>query len=205
MKRRVPRQLPLQLPIHGGKRIGAGRKPVGARAGVSHRRRPPLSPRHPVHTTLRVLPHVWNLRSRRAFRALGRAFARGKQRPGFRLVHFSVQGNHLHLIVEADDEVCLARGMQGLAVRIARGLNRMMQRRGEVFADRYHAHALKSPTEAARAIAYVVGNYFIHAARRGEALTRGTDPFCSAAAHVTLTAEAETWLLRVGWMRARPP
>ena len=191
--------------MRGGKRAGAGRKPAGARAGASHRRRPPLSSRHPVHTMLRVLPHVWNLRSRRAFRALGHAFAKGKQRPGFRLVHFSVQGNHLHLIVEADDEVRLARGMQGLAVRMARCLNRMMQRRGEVFADRYHAHALRSPTEAARAIAYVLGNYFIHAARRGEALARGVDPFCSAAGHVTLIAEAETWLLRVGWTRARPP
>ena len=158
-----------------------------------------------MHTTLRVLPHVWNLRSRRAFRALGRAFAGGKQRPGFRLVHFSVQGNHLHLIVEADDEMQLARGMQGLAVRMARRLNRMMQRRGEVFADRYHAHALRSPIESARAIAYVLGNYFIHAARRGEVVVREVDPFCSAAGHVTLTAEAETWLLRVGWTRGRPP
>ena len=84
----------------------------------------------------------------------------------------------------------------------------MMQRHGEVFADRYHAHALRSPTEAARAIAYVLGNFFIHAARRGEACVRGIDPFCSAASQPgasPLAAAPETWLLRIGWTRARPP
>jgi REP element-mobilizing transposase RayT len=71
---------------------------------------------------MRVLPHVWNLRSRRAFRAIGRAFACSKDRDGFRLVHFSVQGNHLHLIAEARDAQRLARGMQGLATRAAANL-----------------------------------------------------------------------------------
>jgi hypothetical protein len=74
---------------------------------VPHQRRPALAPRHPVHATWRVLPHVWNLRSRRCFE-------RGRDRFGFRLVHFSVQGNHIHLVVEAPGERALARGMQGL-------------------------------------------------------------------------------------------
>ena len=68
------RQLDLPAPrTWGGTRKGAGRKPKGDRAGVPHDRRPALSHRHPAHVTLRVLPHVWNLRSRRAFRAIGRA------------------------------------------------------------------------------------------------------------------------------------
>src|SRR5712691_10418254 len=177
---RRSRQLSLKLPTWGGKRRGAGRKPAGPRAGVTHRRRPALSPRYPVHATLRVLPHVWNLRSRRSFRAVGRAFAGGRERDGFRLVHFSVQGNHLHLIVEARDSVRLSRGMQGLAVRIARQLNALMERRGDVFADRYHAHALRSVTEVTRAVAYVLGNFFVHAGRRGEAIVPSPDPFSSA-------------------------
>jgi REP-associated tyrosine transposase len=109
------------------------------------------------------------------------------------------------MIVEADDAVRLARGMQGLAVRMARRLNRMMDRRGDVFADRYHAHALRSPTEVARAVAYVLGNFLIHAARRGEAVASGIDPFCSAAQNeedVPLTARPQTWLLCIGWARA---
>ena len=73
---------------------------------------------------------VWNLRTRRCFTALARAFWGGGNRFGFRLVHYSVQGNHVHLLVEAKDEKSLSRGMCGLGVRVARGLNRVMRRRG---------------------------------------------------------------------------
>jgi putative transposase len=204
---RAVKQLEMRLPTHGGKRDGAGRKPAGAKAGVSHKKRPALSRHHPVHVTMRVRRDVWNLRSRRCFRAIGRGFAQGKQREGFRLVHFSVQGNHIHLIVEADSAERLARGIQGVAIRLARALNRLMRRRGDVFADRYHAHTLRTPTEVANALAYVLGNFVRHAARRGETISASwVDPCSSAAVAVQLTgpplvAPAQTWLLSVGWRR----
>jgi hypothetical protein len=75
---------------------------------VPHRKRPTLCARHPVHVTWRVLPHVWNLRSRRCFSRISECFLQGRDRFGFRLVHFSVQGNHVHLMVEAHDERALA-------------------------------------------------------------------------------------------------
>ena len=208
-KRARQTELVLKYSGRGGYRPGAGR-PRSGRHAVPHRSRPKLAARHPVHLTLRVRDEVWNLRSRRCFRALARGFVGGKDRFGFRLVHFSVQGNHLHLIGEAEDEMALARGMQGLAVRMAKGLNRVMQRRGPVFRERYHAHVLRSPTEAARAVAYVLGNYFHHAAGWGERITNAdVDPYSSAAEHEKawtgvdppLAVEARTWLLRVGWQR----
>ena len=174
---------------------------------MPHRSRPKLAPRYPVHVTLRVRDEVWNLRSRRCFRALARGFVGGKDRFGFRLVHFSVQGTHLHLIVEAADEATLARGMQGLAIPIAKALNRVMQRRGQVFRERYHAHVLRSPTEVARAVAYVLGNYFRHATTWGSSFAGAeVDPYSSAAEHKKawtgvdppLVVEPRTWLLRVG-------
>jgi len=154
-----------------------------------------------------MMPYVWNLRSRRSFRVLSRAFAGGCDRHGFRLVHYSVQGNHIHLVVEAPDEVSLARGLQGLAVRIARGLNRMMGRKGKVFADRYHSHVLRTPSEVARAVAYVLGNFLVHALRRGEQadIAHG-DEYSSVVLPETgppLVAPARTWLLSVGWSLAR--
>ncbi len=201
------KQLPLDLRTWGGNRKRAGRKPKGARAGVGHLKRPRLSRHHPVHVTWHMMPHVWNLRSRRSFRVLSDAFAQGCDRRGFRLVHFSVQGNHLHLVVEAPDEVRLARGLQGLAVRIARRLNRMMGRTGKVFADRYHGHVLRTPAEVARAVAYVLGNFFVHALRRGERVDETvTDEYSSAVVAETgppLVAPPQTWLLCVGWRRAR--
>jgi REP element-mobilizing transposase RayT len=201
-------ELVLRYPGRGGFRPGAGR-PRKARRSMPHRRRPELAPRHPVHVTLRVRDEVWNLRSRRCFRALARAFAGGKDQFGFRLVHFSVQGNHLHLIVEITDAASLSRGMQGLAIRMAKGLNRVMQRSGPVFRERYHAHVLRSPTEVARAVAYVLGNYFHHAAKWGAVVARDeVDPYSSAAARdcsgsdPPLVLEPRTWLLRNSPRRA---
>ena len=96
-------ELALKYRGRGGYRPGAGR-PRSGRHAVPHRSRPKVAARHPVHVTLRVRDEVWNLPSRRCFRALARGFARGNDRFGFRLIHFSVQGNHLHLIVEVADE-----------------------------------------------------------------------------------------------------
>src|SRR6266576_2213365 len=142
----------------GGKRTRAGRKPGGRRAGVWHVARPELAARFPVHVTWRMKKEVWNLRTRRCFSVLKRAFWGGADRFGFRLVHYSVQGNHLHLLVEAQDERALSRGMNGLGVRVAKGLNRVMGRHGKVLGDRYHSHILRTPSEARRARAYLLQN-----------------------------------------------
>src|SRR5262245_20314979 len=94
------------------------------------------SPCAPV--TLRVLRGVYNLRSQRCYGVIAQAFAAGRERFGFRLIDYSVQGNHIHLICEAEDEKALARGLQGLQIRIAKGLNKLMGRKGRVFEDRYY-------------------------------------------------------------------
>ena len=192
----VPLQLPLGLKQRGrgGARANAGRK-RGER--VSRHRREKLASRFPVHVTLRVLPGVWNLRGKQCFRALCGAFAGGREQGGFRLVHFSVQGNHLHLIVEALDERALARGMQGLAIRMAKSLNRQMGRRGRVFADRYHAHILRSLAEVRNAVAYVLGNFAKHLAEQGRGAPGAVVDPCSSdwPGARAFVAPARTWLL----------
>src|SRR5437879_3082453 len=206
------KQIELHLPIWGGRRKRRRKRGRGENRKlrkVPHRRRPALSPKHPVHVTWRVLPHVWNLRSRRCFLRIARSFERGRDRFGFRLVHFSVQGNHIHLIVEAPDERALARGMQGLGVRIAKALNRVMGRKGTVLADHYHARQLRSPTQVANALAYVLMNFLHHFP--GEAARHHDEPrdrFSSAWREQGTdppVAPARTWLLTIGWrMRAAP-
>src|SRR5690349_2648355 len=175
------KQMKLELPTWGGRRKKRRRKEERKLAKVPHRKRPVLSARYPVHATWRVLPHVWNLRSRRCFSRIARCFMAGRDRFGFRLVHFSVQGNHLHLVVEAPDERALARGMQGLGVRIAKALNRLMQRKGTVFADHYHSRILRSPTQVANAIAYVLLNFLHHFPEEARRFAPdGRDRFSSA-------------------------
>jgi len=198
-------QLELALPVRGGKRRGAGRKPKGGRSGVSHHGRPRLACHHPVHVTVRVKEHVWNLRSQRCFRQIEGALAVCRERGFIRVTHVSVQGNHIHMIVEAEDNGALARGMKGFQVRLARSLNRLMSRSGAVFADRYHFHVLRTPAEARNALAYVLDNFAAHARRRGEALgpdwrdrfamSAMADDSSQAGTGVPL-APPQTWLLR---------
>src|SRR6266571_2490683 len=110
----------------------------------------------------------WQAR-RRWFRVIAAALRIGGDRFNVRVIEFSVQGNHIHLLVEAPDRRALARAIQGLSIRVAKGLNRMMGRSGRVFDDRYHARVLRTPTEVRHAIHYVLGNARKHAAERGEA------------------------------------
>jgi REP-associated tyrosine transposase len=179
------RQRAFEFATWGGKRRGAGRKPNGGKAGVGHGPREVLKARFPVHVTWRMKKEVWNLRTRRCFGVLARAFS-AASRGGFRVVHYSVQGNHLHLLVEARDRKQLGGGMNGLGVRVARGLNRAMRRHGKVLADRYHAHILRTPSEARRARAYLLQN-----ARRHYGVIV-PDPYTSTIALV----EPATFLMR---------
>jgi REP element-mobilizing transposase RayT len=174
----------------GGKRRNAGAKPRQDRSRVSHEARPILKRRFPVHVTVRMRREVCHLRQRVCFAALRSAFVRANERFGFRLVHFSIQGNHIHFLVEAEDARSLSRGMQGLNVRMARGLNRLTNRRGKVLADRYHAVILQTPTQTAHALHYVLHNRQHHAPGRYAAGWR--DPFASATQPL-LTPR--TWLL----------
>ena len=180
------RQRSFEFKTWGGARAGAGRKPRRGRPGVVHRRRPVLKSRFPVHVTWRMRAGVWNLRSQRCFTALARAFFGGGDRFGFRLVHYSVQGNHVHLLVEAHDERSLSRAMCGLGVRVARGLNRVMRRHGKVLDDRYHGRILRTPTEVKRARDYLLQNAQKHFG------LRFADPYTSAAPLIT----PRTFLLR---------
>lgn len=140
--------------------------------------------------------HVWNLRSRRSFSIVGRAVAKAAERFGMRVVELAVEGNHIHLVVEAENTRALSRGMQGLSIRLAKGLNKMMKRDGRVLGNRFHAHVLRTPAEARRAVAYVRNNHRRHMARVGETLSSAyVDAFTSLAGAIALP-EPHTWLLR---------
>ena len=136
---------------------------------------------------------VWNLRSKRSFSRLATAMWRGSDRFGFRLIHYAVMGNHVHMLVEANDRRALGRGMKGLGVRIARSLNRMMERQGQVLADRYHQHILRTPTEVKNARHYLLTN----AARHYR--IDYPDPYSST----TPLVQPQSWLLSSAQLRPR--
>ena len=202
------RQLELPSPPSwGGRRRGAGREAAPGRCRMPHSRRAAHDRRCPVHVTLRACETLPSLRRDDVFAAARATFAKtSKER--FRLLHYSVQRDHVHLLVESDGIVDLRRGIQGLVIRVAKAINRALGRRGKVWWDRYHARALATPREVRRALVYVLQNWRKHLTG-----VRGLDPRSSAAwftgwrtavifpAGRPPVARARTWLAAVGWRR----
>jgi len=229
LKRHV--QLDLLAKPKRRRRPGArpvGRPPKGARAGSPHKARPTLAARHPVHVVLRVLSELGKLRKRGVWKALRWATLCAAKRDDFRIVHASLQNNHIHLLVEANNQAALSRGMQGFQISAAKLINaavsvkRTVRRRGQVFADRFHEEIITTPRQARNALAYVLNNWRKHREDRdGIARTWLVDPFSSGAGfngwkelegrdlmwRLPETYEGlivwfpRTWLLSEGWRR----
>ena len=188
---------------------------------MKHIARPPHDAETPVHVVVRAVRGVPYLRSQRMFAAMRMMIARASEK-GLRVLHFSVQANHLHLIVEADEREALARGIQRLLSRIALALNGIARRRGKVWRDRYFRQDLTSPQQVRNALVYVLFNIRKHAQSSDEdvALWRDSvDPYSSTAwldgwsedsrppdsglarFGSPIVAAAQSWLLRDGWKR----
>ena len=140
---------------------------------------------------------VWNLRSQRCFKRISRALSAVKGREAFRITQFSVQGNHVHLLIEAEHRAALTNGMRALLIRIARSLNTLMGTRGRVFADRYHETVITSRRQVGAAIRYVLENHAKHMRELGKAAP-AIDPFSSAVCG-DLVTNARSWLARTAF------
>ncbi|MBV8757161.1 MAG: transposase [Deltaproteobacteria bacterium] len=103
--------------------VKLGRPPKGPRSSERHKVRPQLKSTQPVLVTLRVSDEITRIRTRDAYQAVRWATIAVAERMSFRIVHISIQHNHVHLIVEADDRMALARGMQAFEISAARRIN----------------------------------------------------------------------------------
>jgi REP element-mobilizing transposase RayT len=220
-------QVAMVFKTHGGKRKGAGRPCKGARPSERHKARPVHNARHPVHVTIRVAPDVASLRTDDIYMQLRESTIVTAKREDFRIVHMSIQSNHLHLIVEADHKRALSKGIQGFSISAAKRINATITERtgvrrcGRVVADRYHARPLTSPRAVRHAVAYCLNNW----RRHGEAKARSPkiDPFSSGSQfpdwkelehspflfedpepYILIVYRPRTWLLAKGWQKHCP-
>lgn len=210
----------------GGYRAGAGRPRGRSDHYVPHVRREQVSRHQGVHVTLERAAGLPSLRRPRAHALIVAVLGAEKRRQGFRLVHYAVRPDHLHLICEADDTRALSRGIQRIGARLGRGLNRMFGRSGRLFRDRFHGRVIKTPRQMRNTLRYVLLNHGSVAGaapdgaaaderRRHGELLGGIDAYSSgpwfdgwkgrrsragpdAAAPVTAPC---SWLLRIGWRR----
>lgn len=208
----------------GGARRRAGRPPTNDRAGVPHDTRPAIKPSEPIHVVLRVLSIVGVLRNRHIYDALWHATLVAAKWETFRIVHVSIQHDHIHLLVEAANKEALATGMQSFKISAAKQINRTIgrrlrsKRRGKVFSDRYFAETIDNPRQARHALSYVLNNWRKHREDRGTVSERwSVDPYSTGVVFGGWKREADvivwdehrpfvvweprTWLLREGWRR----
>jgi REP element-mobilizing transposase RayT len=167
---------------HGGRRQGAGRKKTGERVGSPHRARPDLSPRHPVHITLRARKYFPELRRRDCYAVIREVLEHFHGRDDFRVIHASIQNTHFHFLVEATSSKVLTRAIRSLTIRLSHALT---GGRGKVFEQRYHAVQIRTPRQARNTLAYVLNNWRRHSAALGDA---PVDPYSSG---VTFTEWSE--------------
>ncbi len=193
-------------PSWGGPRPRSGPK-AAARANVRHRARPEHRWYRPVHVTLRRAKGLPSLRSELLHEELREA-VRATRRDDFRIVQYSVQRDHVHMLVEADDATALSAGMKSFTVRAARRLNtRVLRRRGSVWADRYHRRDLGSPRDVRNAIVYVINNHLKHHEWDDGLIDPcSSAPWFNAWMHQPRPPDtpspverARTWLLDRGW------
>ena len=180
--RKRPEQLTLDAMRYrtgrGGPRHGAGR-PRGIRPRVMHRQREHIVARVPVHVTIRLRRGIPTLRQPRFVRRFRTSLSEACVRHGFRVVHYSIQRDHVHLLIEAQNNRSIACGMKSVGARIGKLANRLFQRSGKVLDGRYHLRPLRTPLEVHRALRYVLLNHRHHAAQRhgrdrSTSRTRGT-------------------------------
>ena len=147
----------------GGARPNAGRKrSKETLKDPRHVTRPALEARHPVHAMLSTRGDVPRLRQRCMYVAIQRVLLRYVDDPSFRIVHISIQRNHLHLIAEASHKDALRHGMQSFAIRAARAINKACGRGGKVFKFRYKANQIRTRDYARNALNYVLNNWRRH-------------------------------------------
>lgn len=219
---RRPKQLAMEFRTWGGRRKGAGRKPAKKNVGLlPHGQRPAFDRHVPVHVTMRAVKGVPGLRAQAIIVVIQEEIARASAK-GFRLIDFSVQKDHLHVLAEADDAACFSRGMQRLASRVARRVNSLVGRRGTVWRERYHRRDLSTPKQFRNALVYVLMNFRKHAPPAQRAYRSHAIDECSSALWLDgwnddalrevihakracsgqrPTARATTWIARVGWKR----
>ena len=212
-------QTEIKFRTWGGKRKGAGRKRSGRRK-VAHRRREDFAKCYPSHVTLRFIDSLPSMRRRKTFKAIRAAMYVAMKHQGFRIVHLSIQSNHVHLICEATDRTAMARGIQGFKISAAKKLNKVLGRKGTIFAERYHAELLTTPTQVRNAICYCLNNWRRHGEDRKATVRvdhystgywfhgwkeRGPLMEEPSGEEVLPSCKPQTWLLKDGWERGGGP
>jgi hypothetical protein len=219
MKLRKLKQLEMKgLKGWGGKRKGAGRK--NQTGTINHLKRERVNSKTPIHVTMKLrhgLPDIQCPEMHEKFKA-GALKAKAL---GLRVVHYTVEWDHIHMLLECSNNKALSQGMKSLGASFGRAIRKFAGGKGRVFKERFHMRVLKTPTEVRNAMAYVLTNTSKH-----HKMAPGPTPYSSGMyfsewkkllgrragpnlrEFVPLTSklpeflcEPKSWLAREGWRK----
>jgi REP element-mobilizing transposase RayT len=151
-----------QLKLFNKKNAGRPKIPLHKRGYVPHRKREKLPAKTPIHATIKIRSNiVQTLRNKIVFKKISKAILRARVQ-GLRIIHFTVQKDHLHLLIETHNNKELAKGMQALGISLAKSLKNLTKVKGPIYKERYHLHILKTVQEIKNVKAYILGNAHKH-------------------------------------------
>ncbi|MFA6238606.1 MAG: transposase [Bacteriovorax sp.] len=139
---------------------GAGRPAIHDR-GIRHVARDEIKRRTPLHLTIKINKEKSGLRNKSIIKALHSSIKKARL-IGLRVIHYTLEYDHVHLLIETESNVLLGKGMQSFGISFSKGINKIKGLKGQVFKTRYHFRKLKTPAEIKNAINYILGNSVKH-------------------------------------------
>jgi REP element-mobilizing transposase RayT len=156
MKRKIRKHT--QLSLTNSK--GAGRKAIHDK-GIRHTKREMIKKDTVLHLTLKIEKNKANLKNKSILKALQHSIKKARSL-GLKVIHYTLEYDHVHLLIEASDKISLGKGMQSLGISFSKGINKIKKQTGKVFKTRYHFRKLNSPREIKNALNYILGNGIKH-------------------------------------------
>lgn len=139
---------------------GAGRPAIHDR-GIRHIARDKVTKHTSLHLTIKIERLKAGLRNKDVLKQLHDSIKKARK-IGLRVIHYTLEFDHVHLLVEVDSNQQLAKGMQSFGISFSKGINKIKAQVGKVFKTRYHFRKLKSPNEIKNVIFYILGNSLKH-------------------------------------------
>jgi REP element-mobilizing transposase RayT len=156
MKRKIRKHT--QLSLTNPK--GAGRKAIHDK-GIRHIEREVIKKDTVLHLTLKIEKNKANLKNKSILKALQQSIKKARLL-GLKVIQYTLEYDHVHLLVESSDKISLGKGMQSLGISFSKKINKIKKQNGKVFKTRYHFRKLSTPREIKNVLNYILGNGVKH-------------------------------------------
>lgn len=140
---------------------GAGR-PALHDIGIRHLKRAQINRPMPLHLTIKLKKaYMQNGQNVQNKHILKHAIKRARIM-GLKIVHYSLEHDHVHLYTECESNVILTKAMKAFGVSLAKNINKYFSSKGQVYKTRFHLRILKSASEVKNVINYILKNGIKH-------------------------------------------